>query len=150
MAKQKPVANNNMMKQVQKMQEDMLAAQEALAAMEVEGSAGGGMVKAVVTGGGELRSVSISADVVDPDDIEMLEDLVVAAVSRGDARVAGAAVRADGRRHRRSGPQRVRPRLRPADSWRPSTKGRSSGSSTSWAGCPASAPSPRNGSRTTC
>jgi DNA-binding YbaB/EbfC family protein len=79
-AKQKP-QNNNMMKQVQKMQADMLAAQEALAAMEVEGSAGGGMVKAVVTGGGELRSVSISPDVVDPDDIEMLEDLVVAAVS---------------------------------------------------------------------
>ncbi len=49
-----------MMKQVQKMQADMLAAQEALAAMEVEGSAGGGMVKAVVTGGGELRSVSAS------------------------------------------------------------------------------------------
>ena len=80
MAKQKP-QNNNMMKQVQKMQADMLAAQQALATMEVEGSAGGGMVKAVVTGSGELRSVSISADVVDPDDIEMLEDLVVAAVS---------------------------------------------------------------------
>jgi DNA-binding YbaB/EbfC family protein len=80
-AKQKPVANNNMMKQVQKMQEDMLAAQEALANLEVEGSAGGGMVKAVMTGGGELRSISISADVVDPDDIEMLEDLVVAAVT---------------------------------------------------------------------
>jgi hypothetical protein len=81
-AKQKPPAQNmNMMKQVQKMQEEMLAAQEALAAQEVEGSAGGGMVKAVMTGGGELRSVSISADVVDPDDIEMLEDLVVAAVS---------------------------------------------------------------------
>jgi hypothetical protein len=79
-AKQKP-QNNNMMKQVQKMQADMLAAQQALATMEVEGSAGGGMVKAVVTGAGELRSVSISADVVDPDDIEMLEDLVVAAVS---------------------------------------------------------------------
>jgi hypothetical protein len=79
-AKQKP-QNTNMMKQVQKMQADMLAAQQALATMEVEGSAGGGMVKAVVTGAGELRSVSISADVVDPDDIEMLEDLVVAAVS---------------------------------------------------------------------
>jgi DNA-binding YbaB/EbfC family protein len=79
-AKQKP-QNQNMMKQVQKMQADMLAAQEALATMEVEGSAGGGMVKAVVTGSGELRSVSISADVVDPDDIEMLEDLVVAAVT---------------------------------------------------------------------
>ncbi len=80
MAKQKP-QNNNMMKQVQKMQADMLAAQQALATMEVEGSAGGGMVKAVVTGSGELRSVSISPDVVDPDDIEMLEDLVVAAVT---------------------------------------------------------------------
>jgi hypothetical protein len=79
-AKQKP-QNQNMMKQVQKMQADMLAAQEALAVMEVEGSAGGGMVKAVVTGGGELRSVKISPDVVDPDDIEMLEDLVVAAVT---------------------------------------------------------------------
>ena len=82
MAKQKrPAANANMMKQVQQMQADMMAAQEQLASMEVEGSAGGGMVKAVVTGGGDLRSVSISPDVVDPDDIEMLEDLVVAAVS---------------------------------------------------------------------
>ncbi len=82
MAKQKrPAPQANMMKQVQQMQADMAAAQEALATMEVEGSAGGGMVKAVVTGGGDLRSVSISADVVDPDDIEMLEDLVVAAVS---------------------------------------------------------------------
>ncbi len=80
MAKQKP-QNTNMMKQVQKMQADMLAAQQALASMEVEGSAGGGMVKAVVTGSGELRSVSIAPDVVDPDDIEMLEDLVVAAVT---------------------------------------------------------------------
>ena len=80
MAKQKPPANN-MMKQVQKMQADMLAAQEALAAETVEGSAGGGMVKAVMTGGGELQSVSIAAEVVDPDDVEMLEDLVVAAVS---------------------------------------------------------------------
>ncbi len=93
MAKQKP-QNQNMMKQVQKMQADMLAAQEALATMEVEGSAGGGMVKAVVTGRGELRSVSISADVVDPDDIEMLEDLVVAAVTEAMRGVPGVPVRA--------------------------------------------------------
>jgi DNA-binding YbaB/EbfC family protein len=79
-AKQKPPANN-MMKQVQKMQADMMAAQESLAAETVEGSAGGGMVKAVMTGGGELQSVSIAAEVVDPDDVEMLQDLVVAAVS---------------------------------------------------------------------
>lgn len=80
MAKQKP-PQNNMLKQVQKMQAEMLAAQDALASETVEASAGGGMVKAVVTGSGELRSVSISPDVVDPEDVEMLEDLVVAAVT---------------------------------------------------------------------
>ena len=74
---------NQMMKQVQKMQADMAAAQEALADTTVEGSAGGGMVKVVVSGTGDVQSVQISPDVVDPDDIEMLEDLVVAAVSDG-------------------------------------------------------------------
>ena len=71
---------DQMMKQVQKMQADMAAAQDALADATVEGSAGGGMVKVVVTGAGEVQSVRISPDVVDPDDVEMLEDLVVAAV----------------------------------------------------------------------
>jgi DNA-binding YbaB/EbfC family protein len=74
---------NQMMRQMQKMQEDMANAQEALANEMVEGSAGGGAVKAEVTGAGELHAVHISPDVVDPDDIEMLEDLVVAAVSDG-------------------------------------------------------------------
>ena len=74
---------NQMMQQVQKMQADMAAAQDALASETVEGSAGGGKVKAVVTGTGELKSISIAPDVVDPDDVEMLEDLVVAAVSEG-------------------------------------------------------------------
>ena len=72
-----------MMKQVQKMQADMAAAQEALNTATVEGSAGGGMVKVVVTGAGEVQSVSINPDVVDPDDVEMLEDLVLAAVGDG-------------------------------------------------------------------
>lgn len=81
MANQKQL--NQMMRQMQKMQEDMAAAQDALAQETVEGSAGGGAVKAIVTGAGELRSMQISADVVDPDDVEMLEDLVVAAVSDG-------------------------------------------------------------------
>ena len=72
-----------MMKQVQQMQADMAAAQDALNHETVEGSAGGGMVKVVVTGAGELQSVSINKDVVDPDDVEMLEDLVLAAVSDG-------------------------------------------------------------------
>lgn len=70
-----------LMRQMQKMQEDMAAAEAELAAAEIEGTAGGGMVKAVVTGKGELRSVTISPDVVDPEDVEMLEDLVVAAVA---------------------------------------------------------------------
>ena len=75
-----PKQLNQMMRQVQKMQADMAAAQEALAEETIEASAGGGMVKTVVTGTGELQSVSIAPEVVDPDDVEMLEDLVVAAV----------------------------------------------------------------------
>jgi DNA-binding YbaB/EbfC family protein len=69
-----------MLRQVQKMQEDMAAAQEALANETVEGSAGGGVVKATVNGHGDLQRVSIDRSVVDPDDVETLEDLVVAAV----------------------------------------------------------------------
>lgn len=80
MAKQKP-QSNPMMRQVQKMQEEMVAAQATLADETVEASAGGGVVKAVVTGTGELRAISIAPEVVDPDDVEMLEDLVVAAVT---------------------------------------------------------------------
>jgi DNA-binding YbaB/EbfC family protein len=75
-----PKQFNQMMRQMQKMQADMAAAQDALANETVEGSAGGGMVTAVATGAGELRSVTISPDVVDADEVEMLEDLVVAAV----------------------------------------------------------------------
>jgi hypothetical protein len=74
---------NQMMKQVQKMQADMAAAQDALADATVEGSAGGGMVKVVVTGSGDVQAVRIAPDVVDPDDVEMLEDLVLAAVNDG-------------------------------------------------------------------
>jgi hypothetical protein len=78
------MANNQQMKmlrQIQKMQEDMRAAQEALANATVEATAGGGVVAATVTGEGELRSVRIDRSVVDPDDVETLEDLVVAAVN---------------------------------------------------------------------
>jgi DNA-binding YbaB/EbfC family protein len=74
---------NKMMKQMQKMQADMAAAQDALAQATVEGSAGGGMVKVTVTGAGEVQSVHIAPEVVDPDDVEMLEDLVLAAVGDG-------------------------------------------------------------------
>jgi len=76
-----PQQQNNMMRQVQQMQEQMMAAQAALAETTVEGSAGGGMVTAKATGTGDLVSITIAPEVVDPDDIEMLQDLVVAAVT---------------------------------------------------------------------
>lgn len=68
------------MKQAQEMQEKLARTQAELAERRFEGSAGGGMVTAVVTGGPELVEIRISPEVVDPDDVEMLEDLVVAAV----------------------------------------------------------------------
>jgi hypothetical protein len=70
----------DMLKQVQQMQADMQAAQEALANETIDATVGGGVVRATVTGAGELRSITIDPSVVDPDDIETLEDLVVAAV----------------------------------------------------------------------
>jgi DNA-binding YbaB/EbfC family protein len=72
---------NRMLQQVQKMQADMQATQEALASETVEATAGGGVVKAVVSGMGTLESVVIDPAAVDPDDLEMLQDLVVAAVN---------------------------------------------------------------------
>ena len=70
-----------MIKQAQKMQQDMLKAQEEIAQMETEATAGGGAVKVVVTGTNTVKSLEIKPEVVDPDDIEMLQDLVVAAVN---------------------------------------------------------------------
>ncbi|QNF27699.1 YbaB/EbfC family nucleoid-associated protein [Metabacillus sp. FJAT-53654] len=70
-----------MMKQMQKMQKDMAKAQEELAEKTVEGTAGGGMVTVVVNGQKELVEVNIKEDVVDPEDIEMLQDLVLAATN---------------------------------------------------------------------
>lgn len=69
-----------LMKQAQKMQEELAAAQAELAQAEVTGSAGGGLVTATLTGGGELTALVIDPKVVDPDDVETLQDLVVAAV----------------------------------------------------------------------
>ena len=72
---------NKMMQQVQKMQQEMQRAQEELARETVTASAGGGAVKATMTGGLELVSVEIAPEVVDPEDVEMLEDMVLAAVN---------------------------------------------------------------------
>ncbi|APH07184.1 YbaB/EbfC family nucleoid-associated protein [Bacillus weihaiensis] len=70
-----------MMKQMQKMQKDMAKAQEELSEKTVEGTAGGGMVTVVVNGQKEILEVNIKEEVVDPDDIEMLQDLVLAATN---------------------------------------------------------------------
>jgi DNA-binding YbaB/EbfC family protein len=68
------------MRQVEKFQEEMRAAQEELAKLRVEASAGGGAVTAVASGAGELMELRISPEAVDPGDVEMLQDLVLAAV----------------------------------------------------------------------
>ena len=70
-----------LMKQMQKMQEDMARAQEQLAQETVQASAGGGAVTATVTGALELVSVEISPEAVDHEDVEMLQDVIVAAVN---------------------------------------------------------------------
>ena len=72
---------NNLMKQAQQMQKRMLEIQEDLANKTVETTVGGGMITAVANGQQELVSITISPDVVDPSDVEMLEDLIVAAVN---------------------------------------------------------------------
>jgi len=76
-----PKQQARMMKQLQEMQRKMAETQEQLAAETVEASAGGGMVTAVVSGDLELREVRIKPEAVDPDDGEMLQDLVTAAVN---------------------------------------------------------------------
>ena len=72
-----------MLKQVQKLQEDMARVQEQLAQERVEASAGGGVVRAVANGRGDLVAITIDPSVVDPSDVSMLEDLVV--VAAGEA-----------------------------------------------------------------
>src|SRR5437867_5670894 len=69
-----------LMKQAQKMMEQAKRTEEELAAEQVEGSSGGGMVKVVATGTGDVVSVRIDPQVVDPEDVEMLQDLVVTAM----------------------------------------------------------------------
>jgi DNA-binding YbaB/EbfC family protein len=76
-----PPNMNNMLKQVQKMQADMMAAQEQLKTETVDVSAGGGMVTVKMTGDLVLQELRIHPDAVDPEDVEMLQDMVQAAVN---------------------------------------------------------------------
>jgi DNA-binding YbaB/EbfC family protein len=73
--------NMNMIKQAQKMQQDMMKMQSEMEEKEFEASSGGGVVTAKVNGKKELVSVTISPEAVDPEDIEMLQDMIVAAVN---------------------------------------------------------------------
>ncbi|WP_408015263.1 YbaB/EbfC family nucleoid-associated protein [Rossellomorea arthrocnemi] len=71
----------NMMKQMQKMQKKMAEAQEELGEKQIEGTAGGGMVTVIVSGHKQVVDVKINEEAVDPDDVEMLQDLVLAATN---------------------------------------------------------------------
>ncbi|MEF9917751.1 MAG: YbaB/EbfC family nucleoid-associated protein [Eubacterium sp.] len=82
-----PGGKNNMMKQIQKMQDEMLKTQSELEEKEVEAAAGGGAVKVVVTGKKVIKSVKIDPDVIDEDDVEMLEDLIIAATNEALSKV---------------------------------------------------------------
>ncbi|GAA2168770.1 hypothetical protein GCM10010403_30300 [Glycomyces rutgersensis] len=74
-----------MLQQAQQMQADMMQAQAELAESEVTASAGGGLVSATVSGDGELKGVKIAPEAVDPEDVETLEDLILAAVQAANA-----------------------------------------------------------------
>lgn len=77
-----------LLEQAQAMQQQMQAAQEQQAAQTLVGTAGGGKVKIEVSGAGEYRSVSIAADAVDPEDVELLEELILAALRDATAQIA--------------------------------------------------------------
>lgn len=82
---------NQLMKQAQQMQQKLAEAQESMSEVTVDASAGGGMVKVTVDGAMQLKSVTIDPDALDPEDVEMLQDMIVAAVNeacRGVAEIA--------------------------------------------------------------
>ncbi|MEZ5359929.1 MAG: YbaB/EbfC family nucleoid-associated protein [Candidatus Zixiibacteriota bacterium] len=78
----------NMMKQVAKMQQKMEEMQKELAEKTVEGTAGGGMVKVIASGSQDIISIKIEKEVVNPDDVEMLEDLILSAVNQAREKAA--------------------------------------------------------------
>ena len=83
--------NKHMMQQAQKLQAQLAKAQEELANLNVEASSGGGMVTVIMNGQMQIQSVKISKEVVSPDEVEMLEDLVLTAVKEAQAKAHEAA-----------------------------------------------------------
>lgn len=88
---QRPPDMRQLMRQAQKMQEQLKSSQAEMAEKEFDGSSGGGVVKATVKGSGEVLRVDIDPSVIDPDDAEMLGDLVVAAINSALTNVSEAA-----------------------------------------------------------
>ncbi len=78
---------SKLLKQAQKMQSDMMKKQEELAAQHITGTAGGNMVSVTLSGGGDLIGIKLDPEVVDKDDVEMLEDLIVAAFQNASEKV---------------------------------------------------------------
>jgi nucleoid-associated protein EbfC len=78
---------SQLLQQAQRMQEQLMAAQQDLAESEVTGTAGGGLVRATMTGGGELTDLHLDPSVVDPEDVDTLTDLIVAAVRDAHAEI---------------------------------------------------------------
>lgn len=81
----------NLMKQAQQMQAKMAEMQEKLGQLEIDGAAGGGLVRATVSGKGEIKKLKIEPSLVDPKEVEVLEDLIVAAINDARAKVEVAA-----------------------------------------------------------
>ena len=91
MQMQQPGGRQHMMQQLQKLQEQMLQTQEELGDRTVSVTAGGGVVEVVMTGHQRMQSITIDPEVVDPEDVEMLQDLIVAAVNEAIERSQGLA-----------------------------------------------------------
>ena len=81
---------NQLMKEAKKMQEDMAKSQEELAAKDFEATAGGGAISVKVSGSKEIKEINIKKDVVDPDDVEMLQDLIITCINEALRKVDSA------------------------------------------------------------
>ena len=134
----------NLQRMAMQMQQEMARVQEELETLTVDGSAGGGVVKATVTGKQELVSVTIDPSAVDPEDVEMLQDLVTSAVNEALRASQDLAAAEDAGGDRRA--EDPRPRLSEVEPHpcRPPSSSPSRGSSSRSRGCPASGPRPRS------
>ena len=106
-----PGLNMDMIKQAQKMQADMEKTQAELQEKEYTATAGGGVVSATVDGKHTLKALTIDPEAVDPEDVEMLQDMVIAAVNEGHSRSHGRHERQHGEDYRRNEPALLRRRL---------------------------------------